>query len=191
MTSPFNDEERPENAIPGMVGEYLKAKMNTAAIAIVTEFDGKNRVTVQPVIKQKFRGHDSTPALPISDVLLKWPGAGDYWVTFKDDNNLIGSWVLLVCSQRSIDSWKNSTDGDVIDATTPRRFSMSDAIAIPGILPFSKGFEVNTGLELRNKNGDVKISLKDDVITATNGDGTLTIKSGGQIDLNGNLTVDV
>jgi len=183
----MKEKETLENAFNLIVGEFLKGKLNVAMPAIVTAYDDKNRVTVQPVINRKYKGKDSKPLPTIEDVPVMFPGSGGYWLTFPIE---VGSWVMLVCSQRSIDSWKNSLDGEPGDATTARRFSFSDAVAIPGLLPFSMALDVGAGLQLRNKSGSVKVKIMDDTITITNGSGTITMDDTGKVDINGHLTVE-
>ena len=183
----MREHETLENAFSVIVLEVLKSKLNVAMPAIVTEYDGTNRVTVQPVVKRKFKGQESSRLPAIADVPVVFPGSGGYWLTFPVE---VGSWVLLVCSQRSIDAWKNSFDGEPGDATTARLFAFSDAVAVPGLLPFSKSFETGSGLQLRDKSGDTKIKILDGVITITNGSGTVTMDETGKVDINGHLTVE-
>lgn len=199
----FRRKETLENAFSLIVSEILKAKLNVSMPALVTAYDGKNRVTVQPVVNRKYVGQDSKPLPPIEDVPIKFFGSGGYWLTVDIE---VGTGVLLVCSQRSIDAWKNSSDGAVGDASTPRRFSMSDAIALPGLETFEQAVTVSPGIELRNRAGDVKVSVNGTAITLDNGtstiildgadvtidngSGTITIDSAGQVDINGHLTVD-
>lgn len=184
---PNRNKEQPETAIPMILMELLKGKLNTVMVGAVTEFDGKNRVSVQPVIKRKFTGQDPKPLPPIGDVPLVFPGAGSYFITFDIP---VGSWVILLCSQRSIDAWKNSSDGGVVEASTNRIFSMSDAIAIPGIIPWGASFEVGPGIQLRNVEGTVYIKVDGEEIKLENSGGHITLKDGGQVSINGHLTVD-
>lgn len=180
------EKETLENAFSLIIEEVLKSKMNTALVALVTASDGKNRVTAQPVVTRRYKGQDPKPLPPIEDVPVMFPGAGGYWLTFPVE---VGSWVLLVCSQRSLETWKNS-DGAVGDAITPRKFSLSDAVAIPGIFPFPDSFDVGNGLQLRNKSGDVKIQIDGDNIVISNGSGTISMNDTGKVDVNGHLTVE-
>jgi hypothetical protein len=180
------EKETLENAFTSIISEFLKGKLNVAMPAIVTAYNDKNKVSVQPVVHRKYKGKDPKPLPTIEDVPVMFPGSGGYWLTFPIT---VGSWVMLVCSQRSIDAWKNS-DGEVGDATTPRLFSMSDAVALPGLLPFSSAMDVTDGLQLRTKSGDVKIKINDTVITITNGLGTIAMDDTGKVDVNGHLTVE-
>lgn len=179
------EKETIENAFGVIIGEVLKGKLNTAMIAQVEAYDDKNKITAQPVVNRKYKGQDSKPLPPIEDVPVVFPGAGNHWLSFPIE---VGSWVLLVCSQRSIEAWLQS-DGSVGDASTSRKFSMSDAIAIPGILPFSNAFDVADGIQLRSKDGKVKIRLNGTVITIENENGTIELADSGEVSVNGHLTV--
>ena len=180
------EKETLENAFTLIIEELFKSKVNTILPAIVTAFDGKNRITAQPVITRKYKGHDPKPLPPIKDVPVLYPGAGEYWLTFPVE---VDSWVMLLCSQRSIEAWKDS-DGSVGDASNARKFSMSDAVAIPGLLPFSSAFDVGSGIQLRNKSGSVKITIEDDTIEIENESGAISLSDNGKVDINGHLTVE-
>ena len=136
------EKETLENAFSVIVADILKAKLNVAMPGIVTAFDGSNKISVQPVVHRKYFNQDSQPLPLMEGIPVMFFGSGDYWLTCDIE---VGSWVLLVCSQRSIDAWKNSTDGEPGDAATPRRFSFSDAVAILGLLPFSQAFTIEIG----------------------------------------------
>lgn len=179
-----------EDAFESIIMEALVGNVNTSIPAVVTAFDGHNRVTVQPVVKRKYVGQEPTPLPPIEDVPILFPGAGDYWFTFDVP---VGSWVLLVISQRSIEAWKNSPTGDVGEATTPRKWSFSDAVAIPGLMPFPKFLPVTVagGIQLRNLLGDVTIGIDGKKITMTNGIGTIEMDDAGKVSINSNFTVEV
>ena len=180
------EKETLENAFALIIEELLKGKLNTALVAQVTAYDGKNKITAQPVVTRRFKGQNPNPLPPIEDIPVIFPGAGGYWLSFPIE---VDSFVLLVCSQRSIEAWKNS-DGSVGDASTPRKFSISDGVAIPGILPFSSAFEPGDGLQLRKKDGTVKIQLLDETITVSNENGAITLDDTGKVDVNGHLTVE-
>jgi hypothetical protein len=179
-----------EDALDSIIMEALVGTINTAIPAIVTAFDGHNRVTVQPIVKRKYVGQSPTPLPPIEDVPIMFPGAGEYFFTFEIP---VGSWVLLIISQRSIESWKNSPDGEVGEAKTPRKWSFSDAVAVPGLVPFPKFAPVTVapGIQLRNLLGDVTIGIDGSKITMKNSAGTFEMDDLGKVSINGNFTVDV
>jgi hypothetical protein len=71
----------------------------------------------------------SGESLPvITDVPVVFPGAGDYSVTFPIAK---GDTVLLIFAEGSLDQWL--TKGGEVDPQDDRRFSLTDAIAIPSL----------------------------------------------------------
>jgi hypothetical protein len=169
----------------------LLFNVHTALPAEVTAFDAVTQTcSVQPVIKRLTTVSDSPELLPIiEDVPVVYPGGGDFFITFELAK---GSYVLLICAERSIANWM--TQGGQVDPESTRKFTLSDAIAIPGLLPLPKVLlpPVHSGgLVLRNKLGTTKITVSDTEIILENALGTVTLKASGQLDVNGNFTVDV
>ena len=101
--------------------------VHTSIPAIVQSFDASNgRVDVQPALRRKLSTGDYIDIPIISGVPVMYPQSQDSIVSFplkKDDE------VLLVFSERSVDSWKNT--GGVVDPLERRKFDLSDAFAIP------------------------------------------------------------
>jgi hypothetical protein len=73
---------------------------------------------------------ESLPVIP--NVPLMQFGMGGMRLTFPATP---GDTVLLVFCQRSLDKWKSS--GGEVDPGDARQFSISDAVAIPGLFPFN------------------------------------------------------
>lgn len=108
--------------------------VHTAIPGRVQSYDASTQTAdVQPLIKAKHRGEDSslvTESLPvIPHVPVVFPGAGGMRITFPMQR---GDTVLLVFSEASLDIWQNQGGGPV-DPLDVRRFHLSDAIAIPGL----------------------------------------------------------
>jgi hypothetical protein len=113
------------------------ADVHTAIPARVETYDAaKQRVSVKPLIRRGYLDEDGQRAvesLPvINEVPIVFPGAGGFRVTFPVAP---GDTVLLVFSEASIDRWL-PRGGDV-DPADDRRFSLNDAIAIPGLRSFA------------------------------------------------------
>jgi hypothetical protein len=76
----------------------------------------------------------------------------------------VGEKVICLCSQRSLDKWKQSGALDTPGST--RVFSMSDAIAIPGLydltrtFPIGDNFTIQFGQALLSFIEDTEISLE-------------------------------
>lgn len=103
----------------------------------VVSYDAtKQSASVQPLVKRittDETGARVTETLPIiNDVPVVFPGAGSYAITWPIT---VGDSVLLVFAETSLDRYLLS--GNIVDPIDPRRFALSDAIAIPGLRPFN------------------------------------------------------
>ena len=72
------------------------------------------------------------PVIPCVPVVF--PAAGGFSVTFPVN---VGDTVLLVFASQSLDNWLFS-DGHDTDPDDPRRHGLTDAIALPGLRPFTQ-----------------------------------------------------
>jgi len=173
------------------VFDSLLAGIHTCTIGKVTEFDSDaETVSVQPVLKRKYKGVDDPQEMAvITDVPVVWFGSGNFWVT---TDIVVGSYVLLVFGERSIANWIDR--GGIVDPQRSRRFDESDAIAIPGINPNPETLDggiTASALEIRTRDGNTYIQVKDDEIRiVTEGGGSFVMASGsGTVTINGNLEV--
>jgi hypothetical protein len=173
------------------VFESLLAGIHTCTIGKVTAFDRTNEtVSVQPVLKRKYKGVDDPQEMAvITDVPVVWLGSGNLWLTVDIE---VDSYVLLVFCERSIANWIDR--GGVVDPQRSRRFDESDAIAIPGINPNPEVLDggITAGaLELRTRDGNTHVRVKDDEISvASDGGGSIVMAaSTGTVTINGNLEV--
>lgn len=155
--------------IAGAVGARL-AELNVAIPASVQSYDrATQKASVKPLIRSVLTDSDGTRVAEgrpiINDVPVVFPGAGAYSITFP---LAAGDTVLLVFSQASLDKWLSS--GGEVDPLDPRRFALSDAIAIPGLRPFSAPVEgtddtamvIQSGGEI-HAGGTQQLALKSDV----------------------------
>jgi hypothetical protein len=105
--------------------------------ARVERYDAvKQLIDAQPLIKQARQDEEGTrvvESLPvISNVPLVFPGSGAYRITFPVSQ---GDTVLLVFSESALDTWLSQ--GGLVDPIDDNRFSLKDAIAIPGLRDFA------------------------------------------------------
>ena len=160
---------------------------------IVTGFTDRNvpRISVQPAFMRVMSDNESVPVtLPLlEDVPVIFPGGGDFLLTF---DLTLGSCVLLIVAQRALDTWMQT--GSTADPVLNRMLDLSDAIAIPGLVPLPGTLPIPIDADkivLRKKDGTASISIaSNNEIVLTNPTGSITIKATGQVDINGNLTVD-
>jgi len=110
----------------------MTSDLHTALPAQVVSFNSAEKtVSVQPVLKRLYEYSTKAENLPvIEDVPVVFPGSGEYWLTFDIEKD---SYVLLIVAERSLETWLNQ--GGIVDPQQERRFDLSDAIAIPGLIP--------------------------------------------------------
>ncbi len=151
-------EERLDTGL-AEIFDSLMSEIHTCMPGQVTAFDADTQtVSVRPCLKRKFLGETDPVELPIiDDVPVVYPGSGDLWLVFPVE---VDSYVLLVFSERAIATWMN--DGGVVDPAANRKFKLSDAVAIPGMLPspvqFSGAVEANT-IAIRDEDGTTHVKV--------------------------------
>lgn len=144
----------------------------------------KQRVDVKPLINMLDPVGDDVEHPVILAVPLMFPATSTSALTLKVNN---GDTVLCSFSQRCIDSFK-AGDGSPSRPLDLRKFDKRDAVAIPGLFPFSKAINnpnkrkwahnTNDTVLVHNigKANETEIRFKDD--------GSLVINSTNQFTLN-------
>lgn len=113
--------------------------IRTALPAEIVSYDqATQKANVQPGVAGRFEDPESKEWLPykmpmVTNVPVMFPAGGGFSITWPLE---AGDVVYLVCAERSIDEWKSAGGPNTIPADT-RRFNLSDAVAIPGLRPFS------------------------------------------------------
>ena len=163
-----NATERPDTAL-AEIFDSLMRDIHTCMPGIVTAFDRDTQTaTVQPCLQRKFKGMEPQNLTPFENVPIVYPGSGDLWLVFDIE---VGSYVLLVFSERAIATWMEK--GDVVDPEMRRTFNLSDAIAIPGLLPGPAQFSgavVEGEIGLRSADGTKKAVLDSSGVLTVNSD---------------------
>ena len=138
--------------------ENFLSEIHTSFPAQVLKYDStKQSVDVQPCIQKKLTDDSVLPLPIIHNVPIIFPSSGGALLSFPVE---AGDTVLVQCCERSIDLWLSS-DGGQIDPEDTRKFNLSDAIAIPGLYPFSKNLKPAEN-ELCLKYKDGKFSINSD-----------------------------
>ena len=110
--------------------EYLMTNVHTAFPGVVVKYDSDTRrADIQPSIKRKLPSGEFVDFPVIPDVPVLFPGTKKYTVCYpleKDDE------VLCICMERGTDSWRDA-GGSGIEESDPRRFSLMDCMAVPGL----------------------------------------------------------
>lgn len=156
------------------------AEVYTAIPCVVISVHGnfsQQRVDVRPAINDLYKDQTSIEQAPILSVPVLLPGTRQSLVSFPIK---VGDTVMCIFSQRSMDNFKigNGQPGAPNDL---RKFSDQDAVAIPGLSPFSRS--VNNPM-LRKFPHDPASDL---VIAHNIGSGTEVMI---QMQMNGNLIIN-
>jgi len=116
---------------------WLQSRMEQVHTAIPGRIQSYNPDTrlavVKPSVLPKSMHADTFDIPPIADVPVVWPGTGEFTL---EGNLSIGDGVLLLFTEAGIGNWlQSSADAPAEDQT---RFSLQDAIAIPGLFQPSR-----------------------------------------------------
>lgn len=144
-------------------GQVLKDAIRAALLGVNTAIPGKvvsvdvaaGKCDVQPTIRRKFSSGEVVELPVITNVPIAQLRAGKAFVSVPLH---VGDYVLLIFSQRSIDLWL--TSGGSVDPKDPRSHALSDAIAYPGVYPFSDPPTGASGEDLIVKNDQATITVK-------------------------------
>lgn len=116
--------------------EYQASNMYVCLPGIVLSVRdlGQMMVDVQPAIKIKYRDGVEEEYPTLLYVPIMFPASSTSAISFPVK---AGDTVLLVFSQRGLDTFKAGS-GSITSPVDFRKFDKRDAIAIPGLFPFSK-----------------------------------------------------
>jgi hypothetical protein len=162
-----------EEAIQQAIWGELAGKFHTAIPGKVSKYDPSGpSVEVQPVVKKVMYNKETLSFPTIVSVPVVFPRTNKFHLSFpieKDDM------VLLLFAERSIEEFLQT--GIESTPQNTRKFSITDAIAIPGLFGFKKGSQIVSG----NK---MELVFKD---TSFVSDGSkVEITTNSTIELNGN-----
>ena len=143
----------------------MLSSVYTCLPAKIETYDFKQqKASVKPLIKKAFLDGDIASQPVITDVPVIFPRSQNSGMTFPLES---GDGVLLVFAQRDISSFLNS--GQDSESQDPRRFDISDAIAIAGLFSFNQKNIASNGddLEIQHygqkvtitKDGDIKLGV--------------------------------
>jgi len=108
-------------------------EMRVSLPARVEQYDEtKQRADVKPLLNRRYADGEEAELPVIAGVPVVWPRSGGAALTMPVAK---GDGVLLVFADRSIDRWLS--DGGQVTPDDPRTHDLSDAVAIPGLVPFA------------------------------------------------------
>jgi Phage protein Gp138 N-terminal domain len=108
--------------------------IHTSFPGIIVSYDfTTQKATIQPALNKKYTDGVVRSMPILNNVPVIFPRSGGAALTFPISP---GDTVLVICSERSLDNWLNT--GGQVTPVDPRKFDLSDGIAIPGLFPFSQ-----------------------------------------------------
>lgn len=166
----------PADAVRNSIFSVLN-DVHTCLPGIVKSYDpSTNKATIQPALNKAFFA-GAMPMPILENVPIMFPGGSSFNITFPVKPN---DYVLLLFAERSIDLWLSV--GGQVTPNDPRKFDLSDAIAIPGLQPFNSNFSGNNG-------NDFLISFAGSEIRIDS-NGAIQIKTGSTVAI-GNQTTEL
>lgn len=106
----------------------LISNIHTSLPGIIRSYDAStNKAVIQPALNKKFLSGEMPMPL-LESVPIIFPNHIRFPI-------VEGEYVLLVFIERSIDLWLSV--GGQVTPQDPRKFDLSDAVAIPGLMPFT------------------------------------------------------
>lgn len=123
---------------------------------VLAVYDNGNssKVDVQPLINTLYRDETDEQHPPILAVPLIFPCSSTSAFTFPVN---VGDGVVCLFSQRGLDNFKQGS-GTPTKPTDYRKFDKRDAMAIPGIFPFSKAATQPSLRKMNHSNSDAVIA---------------------------------
>ena len=158
-------------SIPGYVHEYDKAT---------------NTCSVQPSVKMTLPNGSNINYPILGNASVIFPSTPRSAISFPIKK---GDPVLIIFSQRSLDSWQVSDGDQIVNPQDARVHNLSDAIVIPGLFPNAKS-PVST---LTGQEEDLilahNIGTAEESLTVMKADGNIEFSPVTLVTINGNLIV--
>ena len=134
-------------------------EVHTCLPARIEKYDeATQKANVAPLLKKKYKFEDEPVDLPvITSVPVQWPSAngGAAFIHLPLKAGDLG-WVVF--AERSIDTYL-AGEGDSVSPEDPRHHNLSDAVFIPGGLPFKKALSISSPDNMILKNNNMTIEI--------------------------------
>lgn len=153
---------KPGATLAEIIQDAIKAgilDINVCLPAKIEKYDPtEQKANISPLLKKKYISEDAATNLPvITNVPVQWPSAngGEAFIHLPLK---VGDLGFAIFSQRSLDTWL-AGNGDSVSPEDPRHHDLSDAIFVPGGLPFKRALADINSNNLMIKNGSMKMEL--------------------------------
>lgn len=171
MSSPVNMVDAVARA-----ANYAIEKIHTAMPGEIISYDySTQKASIQPLLNRNWSSGSSTappnsinsfstPFPVLENVPVIFPRAGGASLTFPV---VEGDTCLLLFMERSIDQWL--TTGGQVTPLDPRKYDLSDGVAIMGLFPFSETSKAtnNNDVLLTYNGSSFRIKQNGDIVIET------------------------
>jgi hypothetical protein len=148
--------------IAAFVADQLR-EVNTALPGRIESYNANTgKAEVQPLLKERYADGDVITLPRIPNVPLVFPRTQAASISMPV---AAGDGVLLLFCQRSLDKWLSL--GGIKEPDDIRMHSLSDCIAIPGLVPFSTGGTGFTDLIIQRGSAQFKIDASSKIALGT------------------------
>jgi hypothetical protein len=148
--------------IAAFVADQLR-EVNTALPGRIESYNANTgKAEVQPLLKERYADGDVITLPRIPNVPLVFPRTQAASISMPV---AAGDGVLLLFCQRSLDKWLST--GGIKEPDDIRMHSLSDCIAIPGLVPFSTGGPGFTNLVIQRGGAQFKIDASSRIAFGT------------------------
>lgn len=171
MSESLDTSDNLTQAIRESIWFEINTKLHTAIPAIVTKYDSTGpKVEAKPLIKRKFNDGTELSFKSIVEVPIMFPRTNRFRLTFPIEK---GDTVLIIFCERSIETWLKTNEEQT--PVNNMKYSLNNAIAIPGLFAFGKGSQINNGskVEIAFDNANI---IFDGEIIELNGDTSFATK---------------
>jgi len=144
---------------------YQLNNIHTALPGAIISYDyTTQKASIQPLLNKVWADGTTTPMPVLDNVPVIFPRAGGASLTFPGAE---GDTCLLLFIERSIDQWLEV--GGQVSPQDPRKMSLSDAVAIMGLYPFSEASPAtnNDDLLLTYNGSSFRIKKSGDIVIET------------------------
>ena len=149
--------------------------LHTCTPGIIQSYDEKQHLAeVQPVLKRVLTTDEVLETPIVANVPVVFPRTSSFIMHYPINQ---GDRVLLVYAERSLDNYLS--DGSTDPAIDGKKFDITDAIAIPGLFPFSEKSTVENNTDFVINFNEKTFSIgQSGRIEITDGQASFVIESG-------------
>lgn len=130
-----------QRLLRSILAEWVHSAIPARVQRVTVNDDGQTMVDVQVLVKDFHRNEsgalvvESVPVICNVPVMFLTAGGFTFTVPIRESTGRGGTTGLLIFAERSLDRWLAGA-GQEVDPELYSRFSITDAVFIPGLLPF-------------------------------------------------------